>query len=172
MSNVWKNRMANRSSGRLLRSLPRRIQAPVSSSVSGHDGQFVAFLRIVAMIVIFLGTVAGYISYRLLAPLKLPSLNLWSPHPYGAAIPLVLEGPILLKSNWSFASVGRGTLAQSWFFWSGRLLVYTCLCFIVANILITSYEENRPKYKYGDEFRRYCEHVGRWVPGNPYDHAG
>lgn len=155
------------------------------------------------MILLFPGIVVGYIPYRLLAPVRLPSLYLWSPSQWAAALILVIGGVFLLRSVWSFAHVGKGTLApfdethkliivgpyryvrnpmyiavitmllaQSWFFWSGRLLMYAVLCFVVANVLVIGYEENRLKYKYGDEFHKYCKHVGRWIPGKPYDPAG
>ena len=120
-----------------------------------------------------------------------------------ASLLLAIGASILLRSIWSFAHVGKGTLApfdetqklivvglyryvrnpmyvgvmlillaQSWFFWSSTLLSYTGFCFIVANIIVIGYEENRLRHKYGDEFREYCRHVGRWIPGKPYHLAG
>jgi protein-S-isoprenylcysteine O-methyltransferase Ste14 len=161
------------------------------------------FIRNVAMIILFPGTVTVYIPYQLLTPITVSIPDAWSLPQYAAALLLIIGTAILIKSIWSFASVGRGTLApfdetnrlivvglyryvrnpmyvgvmlilfaESWFFWSSRLLIYTGICFVVANILVIGYEENRLKYKYGDDFRRYCEHVGRWIPGKPYDYAG
>ncbi len=161
------------------------------------------FIRNVAMIILFPGTVTVYFPYRLLAPVTVLGLDSWSLSQYIAALLLIIGIAILLKSIWSFASIGRGTLApfdetrklivvglyryvrnpmyvgvmmillaESWFFWSSQLLIYTGICFVVANILVIGYEENRLKYKYGDDFRRYCEHVGRWIPGKPYDLTG
>lgn len=160
-------------------------------------------LRNVTMIVLFPGTVTVYIPYRLFTPATISDPNSWSLRQYAAVFLLMTRAAILLKSIWSFARVGRGTLApfdetnrlivvglyryvrnpmyvgvilillaESWFFWSSRLLTYTVICFAVANIIVIAYEENRLRYKYGDEFRRYCEHVGRWIPGRPYDHTG
>jgi len=63
-------------------------------------------------------------------------------------------------------------LAESWFFMSSDLLQYTGLCFLLANAMIIGYEENRLRHKFGDEYRRYCRHVRRWIPGTPYDLAG
>jgi protein-S-isoprenylcysteine O-methyltransferase Ste14 len=154
------------------------------------------------MIVLFPGTVAVYIPYRLLGPIGVPGPSSWSLIHYAAALLLAVGTATLFNSIWSFARVGDGTLApfdetkklivvglyryvrnpmyvgvilillaESWFFWSSTLLMYSCFCFFVANILIIGYEENRLRHKYGDEFRRYCEHVGRWIPGRPYDHA-
>ncbi len=155
------------------------------------------------MIVLFPGIVAVYIPYRLLAPFSFSDPDQWSLTQFAAVLLLSIGAVILFKSIWSFARVGKGTLApfdetqnlivvglyryvrnpmyigvitillaESWFFWSTSLLTYTAFCFVVANILIIGYEENRLRYKYGDGFRHYCEHVGRWIPGGPYDHTG
>ena len=159
--------------------------------------------RNVAMIVLFPGTVVVYIPYRLLAPFSIPGLISWSVTQYVAVLFLAIGAFILFRSIWSFARVGKGTLApfdethklivvglyryvrnpmyvgvilillaEAWFFWSSALLSYTGFCFIVANILVIGYEENRLRHKYGDEFWQYCRHVGRWIPGKPYHHTG
>ena len=161
------------------------------------------FIRNVAMIILFPGTVTIYIPYRLLTPVIVPKPGSWSLSQYGAVLLLLVGAAILFKSIWSFARVGRGTLApfdetkklivvglyryvrnpmyvgvmmtllaETWFFWSRQLLIYAGICFVVANMLVIGYEENRLRYKYGDDFRRYCEYVGRWIPGKPYDNAG
>ena len=151
------------------------------------------------MIVLFPGAVIVYIPYRLLAPYSAPELTSWSPTQYAAVVFMAIGAAILLRSIWTFAYVGKGTLApfdetkklivvglyryvrnpmyigviiillaESWFFRSATLMKYTGICFVVANVLIIGYEENRLRNKYGDEFQRYCEHVGRWIPGRPY----
>ena len=155
------------------------------------------------MIILFPGVVTVYIPYRILAPVVVPSPDSWSLPQYAATLVLIVGVTILLVSIWSFARVGKGTLApfdetkkliviglyryvrnpmylavvmillaESWFFWSSRLLTYAGICFVVANLIVIGYEENRLRFKYGDEFRRYCAHVGRWIPGRPYDNAG
>lgn len=158
------------------------------------------FIRNLAMIILFPGTVTAYIPYRILAPAEVPSPLTWSLPQYAASLVLIIGAAILLMSIWSFARVGKGTLApfdetrklvvvglyryvrnpmyvgvlmillaESWFFWSGRLLAYAGICFVIANLIVVGYEENRLKYKYGDEFRRYCAQVGRWIPRIPHE---
>jgi len=157
------------------------------------------FIRNLAMIVLLPGTVVVYIPHRLLEPYSGPELISLSLTQYSAILLLAIGAAILFKSIWSFAYVGKGTLApfdethklivvglyryvrnpmyvgvmlillaESWFFRSSALLSYTGFCFVVANIVIIGYEENRLRHKYGDEFRKYCNHVGRWIPGKPY----
>lgn len=151
------------------------------------------------MIVLFPGTVVVYIPYRILSPFGYQALQSWSPDQYAAALVMTIGTTILFVSIWSFARIGRGTLApfdetnklvvvglyryvrnpmyvgvmlillaESWLFRSADLLMYAGVCFIVANLLVVGYEENRLRHKYGDEFRQYCNRVGRWIPGRPY----
>lgn len=156
------------------------------------------FIRNLAMIILFPGTVTVYIPYRILTPVSFPGPSVWANYQFAAALLVAIGGAILLKSIWSFARVGSGTLApfdetrtlvvtglyryvrnpmyvgvmlillaEAWFFLSQRLLMYAGLCFVIANLLIIGYEENRLRHKYGDEFRQYCKHVRRWIPGKP-----
>lgn len=67
--------------------------------------------RNLAMIVLFPGTVAAYIPYRLIAPVNLPSPVVWSFSQYLGAIFVLLGTGILLSCVSSFAHHGRGTLA-------------------------------------------------------------
>ena len=160
-------------------------------------------IRNVLTIVIFPGTVTIYIPYLLLKPINFPDPTSWLWTEYLAVLFLLIGVAILLISIWSFARVGRGTLApfdetqklivvglyrfvrnpmyvgvilillaESWFFMSSALLLYTGLFFLLANVMIIGYEENRLRHKYGDEYRHYCNHVGRWIPGKPYDLSG
>ena len=72
---------------------------------------FWLLIRNLAMIILFPGTVAVLIPYRLLAPVDLPNLAAWSYREY-LGVPFCLLGAaILLSGVWSFARIGRGTLA-------------------------------------------------------------
>ncbi len=73
------------------------------------------------MIVLFPGTVVVYIPYRLLAPFSIPGLISWSVTQYVAVLFLAIGAFILFRSIWSFARVGKGTLAPGA---SGLLLVW------------------------------------------------
>jgi len=159
--------------------------------------------RNVAMIVLFPGTVVVYIPVQIVAQSSIPAIVSWSGTQHVAVLLYLIGASLLLRSIWSFAQEGKGTLApfdetqkliviglyryvrnpmyvgvilillaESWFFWSSTLLSYTGFCFIVANILVIGYEENRLRHKYGNEYQRYCRHVGRWIPGKPYHDAG
>lgn len=160
-------------------------------------------VRILAMVALFPGTVTIYIPYRILGGLALPTIAAWSTAHYVGTLLVIVGTVILLHCVWSFARVGRGTLApfdetkklvvvglyryvrnpmyvgvtiillgEAIFFWSNALLAYSALMFVLFNLLIIGFEEHRLRYKYGDEYRRYCRAVGRWLPGRPYEDAG
>lgn len=92
--------------------------------------------------------------------------------PFDETKKLVIVGFYRYVRNPMYVAVMMILLAETWFFWSSRLLIYAGICFVVANLLVVGYEEIRLKYKYGDEFRRYCTHVGRWIPRSPHKLGG
>lgn len=152
-------------------------------------------IRSVAMTVLFPGTVAGYLPYRILSPLTIPGLNEWSWVHYAGAGASVVGAVVLLWCIWEFAHRGRGTLApfdeprklvvqglyryvrnpmyvgvmlilvgEALFFRSSDLLLYTIFFFVAFNVVVMRYEEPRLRFKFGVEYERYCQQVGRWIP--------
>ena len=67
--------------------------------------------RNLVMTVLFPGTVVVYIPYRLLDPYGAPELTSLSLPQYSAMLLLATGVAILFKCIWSFAYVGKGTLA-------------------------------------------------------------
>lgn len=92
--------------------------------------------------------------------------------PFDETQKLVVVGLYRYLRNPMYLAVMMILLAESWFFGSSRLLMYTGACFVAANLIVIGYEENRLRFKYGDEYREYCAHVRRWIPGRPYQVAG
>ena len=68
-------------------------------------------IRSIAMTILFPGTVAFYIPYRILAPVDMPGPSGWSFGQYGAILVVGVGLAILLRCVWEFAHLGRGTLA-------------------------------------------------------------
>jgi protein-S-isoprenylcysteine O-methyltransferase Ste14 len=92
--------------------------------------------------------------------------------PFDEPRKLVVRGLYRYVRNPMYVGVLLVLLAESWFFWSSRLLAYTGFCFIIANVFIMGYEEHRLRFKFGKEYERYCHHVRRWIPGRPYQESG
>ena len=81
---------------------------------------------------------------------------------------LVLAGLYKYVRNPMYVGVIGILLGESMFFWSRPLLVYSLIMFTLFNVIVIGYEEHRLRSKYGDEYRRYCAAVGRWLPGKEY----
>ena len=92
--------------------------------------------------------------------------------PFDETKKLVVVGLYRYVRNPMYVAVMLILLAECWFFWSSILLMYTGFCFVAANLIVVGYEENRLKYKYGGEYRKYCARVGRWIPRMPHENAG
>ncbi len=82
------------------------------------------------MIVLFPGTVAVYIPYRLIALTNLPSLDVWTFSQYLGAVLILLGAGVLFSCVWFFAHRGQGTLAP---FDETRILVLDGLYKYVRN---------------------------------------
>jgi len=154
-------------------------------------------VRSILMTIMFPGTVAFYIPYRMLSPINFTNLE-WSFSVIGSLVIIFTGLAILLKCIWEFAYTGEGTLApfnetkklvviglyryirnpmyvgvlllllgETWFFQSRQILIYTGIFFIIFNLVIIGYEEPRLRFKFGDEYRVYCKNVGRWIPRRP-----
>jgi protein-S-isoprenylcysteine O-methyltransferase Ste14 len=89
--------------------------------------------------------------------------------PFDETQQLIIVGPYRYVRNPMYVSVLLILLGEAWFFGSGRLLAYTSFCFIVANVFVIAYEENRLRNKYGEQYLNYYQNVRRWLPGRPYE---
>ncbi len=92
--------------------------------------------------------------------------------PFDEPRKLVVQGLYRYVRNPMYVGVVLILLGESWFFWSGRLLLYTSLFFVATNVFVMGYEELRLRSKFGIEYEQYCRAVGRWLPGRPYRDAG
>ena len=92
--------------------------------------------------------------------------------PFDETQKIIVVGLYKYLRNPMYVGVTLILLGESMFFRSLPLLIYTAIAFAAFNAIVMGYEENRLRYKYGDEYRRYASRVGRWLPGRPYNDAG
>lgn len=82
---------------------------------------------------------------------------------------LVVSGLYRYVRNPMYLGVTTILLGETLFFGSIFLLGYAGLVFLLFNLFIRLHEEPYLHRKFGEGYERYCETVGRWWPGRPYD---
>lgn len=88
--------------------------------------------------------------------------------PVDPARRLVVSGLYRYVRNPMYLGVTTVLLGETLFFKSMPLLGYTGLVFLLFNLFIRLYEEPYLRRQFGEAYERYCEKVGRWLPGRPY----
>ncbi|HLF65277.1 MAG TPA: isoprenylcysteine carboxylmethyltransferase family protein [Saprospiraceae bacterium] len=90
--------------------------------------------------------------------------------PFDPARHLVIKGLYKYVRNPMYVGVMIILSGEAIFFWSRTFLIYAVIVFILFNVFIILYEEPYLKKEFGEQYDRYCKHVGRWLPGKPYAH--
>jgi len=88
--------------------------------------------------------------------------------PIDAPRRLVITGFYRYVRNPMYIGVLAIVLGESLLFGSAVLAGYAAGLFLVFNLFIMLYEEPALRKRFGEPYRRYCESVGRWLPGRPY----
>ena len=84
--------------------------------------------------------------------------------PFDEPRKLVVQGLYRHVRNPMYVGVTLILLGESLFFRSGGLLLYAVLFFVAFNVVVMGYEEPRLNSKFGIDYQRYCQQVGRWIP--------
>jgi protein-S-isoprenylcysteine O-methyltransferase Ste14 len=78
---------------------------------------------------------------------------------------LVVTGLYRYVRNPMYVGVLLVLLGEALFFRSRDFLVYVVAWFAFVNVAVLAYEEPNLRRKFGASYDRYCESVGRWMPG-------
>jgi protein-S-isoprenylcysteine O-methyltransferase Ste14 len=84
--------------------------------------------------------------------------------PFDEPRALVVQGLYRYVRNPMYVGVLLILAAESWFFASSQLLIYTALWFGVVNLFVLFFEEPRLRSRFGTVYEDYCSSVGRWLP--------
>ncbi|MGH7561044.1 MAG: methyltransferase family protein [Gemmatimonadales bacterium] len=85
---------------------------------------------------------------------------------------LVVRGLYRYVRNPMYLSVTLIVFGDALLARSTALLLYWVVWFVAANLFVRGYEEPALRRQFGDEYTRYAEAVGRWVPRlRPYEPA-
>jgi protein-S-isoprenylcysteine O-methyltransferase Ste14 len=88
----------------------------------------------------------------------------------GALIPtvpterLVVSGLYRFVRNPMYLGVMMVLGGEALLFWSERLAVELALVAVAVNLFVRFYEEPKLTETFGEEYRNYQRHVGRWIP--------
>jgi protein-S-isoprenylcysteine O-methyltransferase Ste14 len=91
-------------------------------------------------------------------------VGLGTPAPVAPTKHLVVSGLYRYVRNPMYVTVLGIVLAQAMWFASLSILGYAMLVWLTVHLFVAFYEEPTLRRTYGDEYRTYCENVGRWIP--------
>lgn len=77
---------------------------------------------------------------------------------------LVVRGPYRHVRNPMYLSVTLIVLGEILLTSSRGLFLYWAIWFALVNLFIVLYEEPALRRRFGEDYRRYCAAVGRWLP--------
>ena len=92
--------------------------------------------------------------------------------PVDAPQRLVVKGMYRYVRNPMYCGVMVTLLAETLFFVSESMLVYSVLWFLFAHTFVLFCEEPALRRKFGNSYEIYCRSVHRWLPGKPFQDAG
>ena len=76
---------------------------------------------------------------------------------------LVISGLYYFSRNPMYVGVLMILIGEVIFFQSHQLLIYLLIIFISFNIFVLLIEEPRLRKDFGEEYRKYCKRVRRWI---------
>ena len=77
---------------------------------------------------------------------------------------LVVSGLYRYVRNPMYLGVAASLGGEALLFWNKQILIELTVAVAIMDIFVRFYEEPKLLRTYGDEYRRYQRHVGRWLP--------
>jgi protein-S-isoprenylcysteine O-methyltransferase Ste14 len=90
--------------------------------------------------------------------------GLGTPAPIAPPKHLIVSGLYRYVRNPMYVAVVALILGQGLLLGSVGLLEYGAIVWICFSLFVLSYEEPALRDKFGDDYKRYCQHVRRWLP--------
>lgn len=91
-----------------------------------------------------------------------------TPAPIDAPKKLVIRGLYRYMRNPMYVGVLTVILGWAVLFQSAILFLYAMAVGLCFHLFIIFYEERHLRRMFGNEYRDYCERVGRWIPRLPF----
>jgi protein-S-isoprenylcysteine O-methyltransferase Ste14 len=77
---------------------------------------------------------------------------------------LVVEGPYAHVRNPMIAGVLAVLVGEALVFGSTAIAIWAAVFTVINHVFFLAYEEPAVERRFGDEYRRYKQHVPRWIP--------
>lgn len=90
--------------------------------------------------------------------------GLGTPAPVFPTRHLVITGLYRHVRNPMYVAVISLILGQCLLSGNARVLAYAAIVWLSFHLFVLLYEEPTLRTTYGDEYRRFCAHVPRWIP--------
>ncbi|MGH7753585.1 MAG: methyltransferase family protein [Gemmatimonadales bacterium] len=87
-----------------------------------------------------------------------------TPAPFAPPRHLVISGFYRHVRNPMYLGAGAVLLGEALLLGSHDILLYLAALAVVIHLFVMLYEEPTLRRKFGDEYRRYCAEVPRWLP--------
>jgi protein-S-isoprenylcysteine O-methyltransferase Ste14 len=88
-----------------------------------------------------------------------------TPAPFDPPRRLVVRGPYRYLRNPMYLGAGMALVGAALFYESAALATYALVFLLVMHLFVAVYEEPTLRRSFGDDYRDYCRHVRRWLPG-------
>jgi protein-S-isoprenylcysteine O-methyltransferase Ste14 len=115
--------------------------------------------RFAGGVLIALGTVGILDSF-----VRFAVQGLGTPAPVFPTRHLVVTGLYRYVRNPMYVSVASAILGQGLLFGNVRVLEYGGVVWLLFHLFVRAYEEPTLRASFGDEYRRFCAGVPRWIP--------
>jgi len=90
--------------------------------------------------------------------------SLGTPAPIAPTERLVVDGWYRYVRNPMYVAVVSIIMGQALLFGSWPAFAWGVMVFVAVHLFVVAYEEPTLSGQFGDEYARYRENVGRWVP--------
>lgn len=94
--------------------------------------------------------------------------GLGTPSPAAPPEHLVVRGPYRYVRNPMYLAVVAITLGEGFVLGNSNVVWYALIAWLITHVFVVSNEEPTLRKTFGEEYRRYCEHVDRWIPRRGY----
>jgi protein-S-isoprenylcysteine O-methyltransferase Ste14 len=87
-----------------------------------------------------------------------------TPNPLDPPKHLVLTSSYRFVRNPGYLAVFAILASEAAYFGSANLMIYTCIAIVGFHQFVVKVEEPGLRVRFGDDYRRFCSAVPRWIP--------